>query len=98
MMRVPGAAQHAAPERGVMRCRPGTVPAWDGPGSAAHRSTSFRAAPRPRHGVYPAGCRLLPLLRGLGGGRIEVGHAQAGEIGQAEMQELGVLLRGEGDG
>jgi hypothetical protein len=39
--RVPGAAQHE-----VVRCRSGTV---TGPGSAAHRYTSFRAAPHPGH-------------------------------------------------
>src|SRR5262252_2955722 len=44
--RVPGAAQHE-----VMRCRPGTVPVCGGPGSALHRSTSLRAAPRPGHAI-----------------------------------------------
>src|SRR5262245_60907821 len=46
--RVPGAAQHE-----VVRCRPGTVPVCGGLGSAVHRSTPLRAAPRPGHA--PAG-------------------------------------------
>src|SRR5438128_1554426 len=33
----------------VVRCRPGTVTVCGGPGSAVHRSTSFRAAPHPGH-------------------------------------------------
>src|SRR5262245_44048601 len=37
-----------------MRCRPGTLPVRGGPGSAVHRSTSFRAAPRPGHGAAAA--------------------------------------------
>jgi hypothetical protein len=32
-----------------VRCRPGTVPDCDGPGSAVHRSTSLRAASHPGH-------------------------------------------------
>src|SRR5262249_36451744 len=46
---VPGAAQHKRSE--VVRCRPGTVRVYGGPGSAPHRSTSFRAAPHPGHTV-----------------------------------------------
>src|SRR3984893_15986307 len=46
--RVPGAAQHE-----VVRCRPGTVPVRGDPGSAVHRSTSLRAAPRPGHAIPP---------------------------------------------
>src|SRR6266540_3953706 len=47
--RVPGAVQHE-----VVRCRPGTVRVRGGPGSAAHRFTSFRAAPHPGHAAWPA--------------------------------------------
>src|SRR6266508_4152286 len=47
--RVPGAVQHE-----VVRCRPGTVRVRGGPGSAAHRFTSFRAAPHPGHAEWPA--------------------------------------------
>ena len=35
----------------VVRCRPGTVRVCGGPGSAVHRSTSLRAAPRPGHPI-----------------------------------------------
>src|SRR6266566_7531681 len=35
----------------MMRCRPGTVSVRGGPGSAMHRSTSLRAAPRPGHAI-----------------------------------------------
>ena len=42
------------------------------------------------------GC--VRLLRGFDVNLLVRRHAQAGEIGQAEMQELGLLLRGEGDG
>src|SRR4029450_10358792 len=56
--RVPGAVQHERSE--VVRCRPGTVPARGGPGSAAHRSTSFCAAPHPGHAGEPAGGRVPP--------------------------------------
>jgi len=34
-----------------MRCRPGTAAVCGGPGSAVHRSTSLRAAPRPGHAI-----------------------------------------------
>src|SRR6266516_5600416 len=47
--RVPGAVQHE-----VVHCRPGTVTVRGGPGSAAHRFTSFRAAPHPGHAEWPA--------------------------------------------
>src|SRR5262245_35923750 len=46
---VPGAAQHE-----VVRCRPGTVTVCGGPGSAVHRSTSFRAALHPGHALLEA--------------------------------------------
>src|SRR5262249_21777173 len=42
-------AQRSASRRRVVRCRPGTVTARGGPGSAVHRSTSFRAVPHPGH-------------------------------------------------
>src|SRR5262249_43013670 len=57
-LRVPGAAQHERSE--VMRCRPGTVAVCGGPGSAVHRSTSLRAAPRPGHAI--ASHALLALF------------------------------------
>src|SRR3954466_12379045 len=41
------------------------------------------------------GCRLL---RGFDVDLLVRRHAQAGEIGQGQMQELGLLLRGEGAG
>ena len=64
-------------------------------------SRARRSLDRPRSAdekqSHPGGdgCRLL---RGFDVHLLVRRHAQAGEIGQAEMQELGVLLRGEGDG
>jgi hypothetical protein len=44
-------AQRSTKRSGMMRCRPGTVPVCGGPGSAVHRSTPLRAAPRPGHAM-----------------------------------------------
>src|SRR5437667_48609 len=42
----------------MMRCRPGTVPVRNGPGSAVHRSASLHAAPHPGH--EGPGRRMVP--------------------------------------
>ena len=47
-------AQRSMKHSAMMRCRPGTVSVCGGPGSAVHRSTSLRAAPRPGHTIATA--------------------------------------------
>jgi hypothetical protein len=61
-------AQRSMKRSGMMRCRPGTAAVSGGPGSAVHRSTSLRAAPRPGHAIA-ADARLRRAMPGNDGCR-----------------------------
>src|SRR5215831_10189622 len=58
-------AQRSMKHSAMMRCRPGTVPVRGGPGSAVHRSTSLRAAPRPGHTIASDAFLACPGTRWL---------------------------------
>ena len=73
-----------------MRCRPGTVSVRGGPGSAAHRSTSFRAAPHPGHLASLAPIRL----RGDDGGEREPNQPEVLITESADVS--GNVLNGPG--
>src|SRR6266540_5334086 len=62
-LRVPGAAQRRRHLSALVRCRPGTVPVYGGPGSAVHRSAKSFALHRIRDTEFGrAGATIRPQI------------------------------------